>query len=241
MNFLRLSEHVITSATGSLTFKHEEMGEYGTAYEISEKASLTFSIPRSLGATEAEIVISNDTSEVYKTIAQYIDFSGFYDVYSVTLPLKTFGVGLFFGKIKLKTLFGNVYAYKACDELRFSKDEGASGFQLTVSDFAYEAPKDKYGGVIYQIFVDRFARGDSYKTRDGMIYVEDWNSEIPEFPEYPGAHLKNNYFYGGTLDGIAEKLPITPALRAGSPAGISPATIPAGILMSIFPKFWNTV
>ncbi len=205
MNFLRLSEHDISTVRGKLVFNHSQKDEYGTAYEISEKCSLSVFIPRRLGATKVEIVISNDNEEIYRCFAQYIDFSGESDLYSVKLSPKNLGVGLFFGKIKLKTLFGDVYAYKCCDELRFTK-ESCNGFQLTVSDFSYDAPSDKYGGIIYHVFVDRFARGGSYPKRTDMIMIDDWYSEIPEYPAYPGAHLENNTFFGGTLKGITKKL-----------------------------------
>lgn len=206
MNFLRLSTNDILSKKGRLVFNHAEKDEYGTAYEISEKCSLSLYIPRALGATELEITVSTDNEDVYRTTARYTDFSNANDIYYVTLSPKKLGVGLFFGKIKLKTLRGDVYAYKYYDELRFSKDSSLTAFQLTVSSFCYEAPKDKYGGVIYHVFVDRFARGGNYPKRDGMLMIDDWYSEIPEYPAYPGAYLENNTFFGGTLKGITEKL-----------------------------------
>lgn len=205
MNFLRLSDNDILSNKGRLIFNHDEKEEYGTAYEITEKCSLSLYIPRQVGATELEIIISSDEGELFKAFASYVDFSGELDVYSVRLPIKKLGVGLFFGKIRLKTLLGDFYAYKSYDDLRFSKDV-VSAFQLTVSSFQYEAPSDKYGGIIYHVFVDRFARGGSFPKRDDMVMIDDWYAEIPEYPAYPGAYLENNTFFGGTLKGVADKL-----------------------------------
>ncbi len=208
MNFLRLSANELLSSKGKIFFNHADKSEYGAAYQKNEKCTLSLYLPRKLGATEVEVIIlSEDLNEVFFTVkAQYLDFSGEFDVYSVNLPLDKTGVGLFFGKIKIKTLIGAVYAHKNSDELAFSIDPLATAFQLTVSDFLYDAPSDKFGGIIYHIFVDRFAKGKNPPKRNDAIMIEDWYSEIPEYPEYPGAYLENNTFFGGTLWGIAEKL-----------------------------------
>ena len=62
------------------------------------------------------------------------------------------------------------------------------------------------GGVIYHIFVDRFKRGGSSEIPDGAKVIPGTWKAIPEYPQYPGAPLYNNCFYGGTLWGIIEKL-----------------------------------
>ena len=36
--------------------------------------------------------------------------------------------------------------------------------------------------------------------------MKTWDGAIPEYPPYPGAHLENNTFFGGTLYGIIDKL-----------------------------------
>lgn len=78
-------------------------------------------------------------------------------------------------------------------------------FQLTVYSSEYNPPKDMYGGVIYQIFPDRFYRS---KTPDfiekGKTYHENWN-DLPEILPINGKIL-NNDFFGGDLQGIKEKL-----------------------------------
>lgn len=207
MNFLRLTPSDILSHSGKIIFNHQDKSEYGTAYQITESCSLSLYVPRTLGATEVEAIIynENEKSELCRSNAKYIDFSGEYDIYTVKLSLKLIGVGLFFGKIKFKTFLGDVYAYKLYDELKFTFD-CVSAFQLTISDFLYQEPSDKYGGIIYHIFVDRFARGGNTSKRKDMIMIENWDSEIPEYPAYPGAYLENNTFFGGTLEGVCEKL-----------------------------------
>ena len=72
------------------------------------------------------------------------------------------------------------------------------------------------GGMMYQIFPDRFAigRGTRYTERVEMNLVgrqrrtinPDWDNGIPQYAEYPGGEVANDEFFGGDLWGVAEKL-----------------------------------
>ncbi len=89
-------------------------------------------------------------------------------------------------------------------ELRW--DDFADGaFALTVYDRKYPAPESWYGGIIYHIFVDRFASSGKEKPK-AYAKMADWNGGITEYPEYPGAPLANETFFGGDLYGIRDKL-----------------------------------
>lgn len=208
MDFLRLSQSELLNARGKLVFIHTDKSDSGGAFELSEKCSLLLLLPVRLGATEVEIEVFNESFGELKLKRQAVfeDLKGKYDVYSARFPLTLLGIGLFFGKIRLKTLVGYVYAKKIHDELIFTVDTAATAFQLTVSEFKYSAPQDAYGGIIYHIFVDRFSRGGNVIKRDDAVMIEDWHSEIPEYPKYPGAYLENNSFFGGTLFGVIDKL-----------------------------------
>ncbi len=63
-------------------------------------------------------------------------------------------------------------------------------------------------GVVYQIFVDRFAKSETHElpVKDGAEFDPDWENGIPQYGEYPGAEVANNVFFGGNLYGIAEKM-----------------------------------
>ena len=78
-------------------------------------------------------------------------------------------------------------------------------FQLTIYSNEYVPPKNLYGGVIYQIFPDRFYRSKEIKDIEkGKVYHKNWD-EMPEFLPVNGKIL-NNDFFGGDLKGIKEKL-----------------------------------
>lgn len=85
-------------------------------------------------------------------------------------------------------------------------DEFANGaFALTIYERKYPAPESWYGGIIYHIFVDRFASSGKTEPKP-YAKMADWNGGITEFPEYPGAPLANETFFGGDLYGIRDKL-----------------------------------
>ena len=78
-------------------------------------------------------------------------------------------------------------------------------FQLTVYSEDYKTPDWLKGGVIYQIFPDRFYKAGNIELTDQRKWVHsDW-SELPEYLPYNGIVL-NNDFFGGNFNGINEKL-----------------------------------
>lgn len=78
--------------------------------------------------------------------------------------------------------------------------------QILVYDEKYLPPEWLYGGVMYQIFPDRFARGGAAVRREDAKYNEDWENGIPEYPEIRGDSFPNNTHFGGTLYGVTDKL-----------------------------------
>ncbi|MBR2284714.1 MAG: glycoside hydrolase family 13 protein [Ruminococcus sp.] len=86
-------------------------------------------------------------------------------------------------------------------------------FQLTVYSREYETPDFLKGGVMYQIFPDRFCK--SGKPHDdipyGRVLREDWGGTPYYRPDYSG-HVWNNDYFGGDLAGIQSKLPYLQSL-----------------------------
>ena len=86
-------------------------------------------------------------------------------------------------------------------------EHNARRFSLLIFCDGLKTPGWFAGGVMYQIFPDRFCRGSvPCPLRDGAVLNPDWENGVPQFAPYRGAPLKNNEFFGGTLWGIAEKL-----------------------------------
>ncbi len=115
--------------------------------------------------------------------------------------------GLYFYHFTYETPFGkgNIFLRSGgCGEFAPNGNE----WQQTVYKKDYVTPDWVKGGIMYQIFPDRFNRDSSpidttYKDR--VIHPD--TDELPVWePDSQGKILNNDYF-GGTLKGIEEKLP----------------------------------
>ncbi len=86
--------------------------------------------------------------------------------------------------------------------------EGEEMFQLTVFDEKMFTPAFIRGGIMYQIFPDRFAK--SGVKHEGVpsdrILRDDWYGTPYYKPDDKGV-VRNNDYFGGDLRGIIEKLP----------------------------------
>lgn len=87
--------------------------------------------------------------------------------------------------------------------------QDAQPYQLTVYDPAFRLREELTGGVMYQIFPDRFYEGHPGKTMpfSDRIYRTDKHNPPYYWPnESPEGYLNRDY-YGGDLEGIRQKLP----------------------------------
>lgn len=77
---------------------------------------------------------------------------------------------------------------------------------LTAYEAVYDAPEWIYGGIIYQIFPDRFSTGgERLKTKPDMIYRDDWGG-VPYYKPNERGIVENRDMFGGNFRGIAEKM-----------------------------------
>lgn len=80
-------------------------------------------------------------------------------------------------------------------------------FRLLLYKKEFSFPSGFDGGIMYQIFPDRFCDGGvKLPVREDAEFNPDWYDGIPQYGEYPGAFVKNNMFFGGNLYGIISKL-----------------------------------
>lgn len=84
--------------------------------------------------------------------------------------------------------------------------DSPQGFQLTVYADYFTSPSWLNGGIIYQIFPDRFCVGDKDKfIEDGKLMHLDWE-DTPVFKPNENGQVVNNDFFGGDIKGIISKL-----------------------------------
>ncbi len=81
-------------------------------------------------------------------------------------------------------------------------------WQLTVTEKGFVTPDWLKGGIIYQIFPDRFYNSGAKKENvpDDRILRTDWGNE-PQWKPTQDGKVMNNDFFGGDLKGISENLP----------------------------------
>lgn len=86
-------------------------------------------------------------------------------------------------------------------------------WQLTVYSADYETPDWLDGGIIYQIFPDRFCNSGETKQNvpDDRYIVNDWSKQ-PEFRQPQDKCRLGNDYYSGDLKGIEAKLPYIKSL-----------------------------
>ncbi len=91
--------------------------------------------------------------------------------------------------------------------------EKGNEWQLTVYDSDFTTPEQLSGGLIYQIFPDRFCNSGVPKDNipSDRYIVQDWHSQ-PAWRQNCGVNSLCNDYYGGDLQGIIDKLPYIASL-----------------------------
>lgn len=133
-------------------------------------------------------------SDFYRTVMDKRD--GFFEV------TKSFVRGLYFYRFEADGVSIGL------SEKTYSTDfgEDKTDFQLTAYAENFTVPETIAGGIMYQIFPDRFNRFTALKSvEQDKKYHADW-SEIPEYLPDENGKVLNNDFFGGDFKGIIDKL-----------------------------------
>ncbi len=120
--------------------------------------------------------------------------------------------GLYWYHFRYESAFGPFFIKKSDHSLGIVGNKG-DDWQLTVFDRDFQTPDWLDGGIIYQIFPDRFFSSSKKKTgvpKDRYI-VTDWK-KTPEYRQDDNYKFLGNDYYGGDLKGIEQKLPYLKSL-----------------------------
>lgn len=199
----------------------KELTPYG-AFPYGETLRLQVTCPRKLGVTAVVLRLNRDGENAADTPFSFrdSDYESGNDTYELTLDTAALcerdRSGLFYYRLLLvrrqDTLFTNSY-----NNVDFELGaDGGTAFRLLIYDPDDPVPAWFGRGVMYHVFVDRFARGEgavSYPTgARGALMESDWAHGIPPYAERRGDSLANNTFFGGNLWGVIEKLDYLAAL-----------------------------
>jgi len=118
----------------------------------------------------------------------------------------TLNEGLYWYCFRYTSEYGEFYVTREGESLGVVSRDGDC-WQQTVYSVDFTTPDWLSGGIIYQIFPDRFYNSGKAKTMPSdRYYCEDWY-KTPEFRQ-PDCKLRlGNDYYGGDLKGIEDKLP----------------------------------
>jgi 4-alpha-glucanotransferase len=158
------------------------------------------------------------------------------------VPMEPDGEGIFSARIELPAEPGIVWYYfivsypdgrsvfygNAPDGLGgegAASDSEPRSFQITVYE-PYSVPEWYLNSVVYQIFPDRFRRGRDSAARRRLLAIERrrgpkrrpvrvWNS-WPDYDRDANGEMLSWGFFGGTLEGVREKLGYLQSLGIGA-------------------------
>ena len=117
------------------------------------------------------------------------------------ISLKFNAVGLFFYYF---TFPENVFL--GCGRMRNAiVTNHPASWQITVYDENYRTPEWFKGGIMYQIFPDRFCKVGEYPVAPHKVARTDWGG-CPSFRPNEYGKVLNNDFFGGNLNGVRSKL-----------------------------------
>ena len=207
-------------SSASITFsKYTSDGRDATslgAFPKGETLRLVVTCPRTLGASAVVLRLWRDGSAERDTPFEFVsgDVTTLTDTYELTLNTTELCGEAVSGLFYYRLLFvrrGDTLFSDSINNVDFELvGHDGVAFRLLIHEADYAAPAWFGEGVMYHVFVDRFAKGEGETLRrQGERAPEinpDWEGGIPQYPAYPGAHLTNHIHFGGNLWGVAEKL-----------------------------------
>lgn len=172
---------------------------------VSTESSIEFEIeiPRTYSIKSVCLVLINDETNHYQYLKMNWDgIKRGKDVYTTTINVERQGLNWYY--FQLESVSNTFYIGKKGLSILESNEEPPS-WQLTVYDHSFKTPDWIKGGLIYHIFVDRFARIGVPPTKENIVWRDDWGG-IPVYLPNEEGEIVNNDFFGGNLKGILNKL-----------------------------------
>ncbi len=182
------------------------------AAEEGTDITLRIVMPRDFSCSGAAAVVTKDGEAEQRYPMWWDGMQGEHEEWwKVTVPFNS--TGLYFYHFEYTTCFGVSKIFRHRDSLNGCFSPSGKEWQVTVYDKNFRTPDWVKGGVIYQIFPDRFYfSGESKKNVPAdRIIRTDYDGEPYWIPDKNGKVLNNDYF-GGDLKGIEEKLPYISSL-----------------------------
>lgn len=141
----------------------------------------------------------SDFKEIKLSPAEWLNDYQFFDC---EISLDT---GIYWYCFRYESAHGEFYVTRCEDSIGHVSRDGEC-WQQTVYDADFTTPDWLTGGIIYQIFPDRFYNsGTKHEIPEGRYINNDWEKQ-PEFRQNNGECCLGNDFYCGDIKGITQKL-----------------------------------
>ncbi len=182
------------------------------------KVRFRFCAPRNLAAKEALLIIDQDGALEQSLKAQKYLTIGDVDVFECEYQPEA--PGIYFYRFCVISSWDEWFFLVPGDEGGRLSNTKEGQYQLSVYAADYKVPHWIKGGLMYQIFPERFNRSKNYDVNKVIakdpraklamdkeyILREDWGGTPVYKPNELGI-ITNNDFFGGNLQGIIERLP----------------------------------
>lgn len=176
-----------------------------SALATDEKCKFRIIVPRDCRCSRAVLAVTKENEETAYYGMFWAGMCGDDHEYW-ELHFSATTEGLYFYHFELDTPWGKSFVKNGGKGVGvFSAD--ANEFQQTVYDKNFTTPDFLKGGIIYQIFPDRFYNSGTEKQNVPKSRVMRRWGEEPFWKEEQMKGIWNNDYFGGDLKGIEEKLP----------------------------------
>lgn len=178
------------------------------AVEEGTNIHFTIRVPRDFQCSYAELSIKydDDYDWEYHKMFWFGTHNDEYDKWEC--DFKADRVGLYWHGFRLKTRYGDRYIIPADVDTKscISNTPGRT-WQITCYKKNFKTPEWPVGGVMYQIFPDRFNfSGEKKDTgRNDITIIDDWYG-LPQWWPNQNGEITNTDFFQGDLKGITQKL-----------------------------------
>ena len=185
--------------------KDERFKEPFGCLKPGEACRMTVLIPASCKTKKAELVLERENGEDLMRVALRRDGEkGGYESFTCRFALAETGLYFYYFRV---TTPGESFSLFRCGFDQTNMEAGEK-WQLSCIPASFHTPSDWKGGVMYQIFPDRFFRAGSPDLSGKMqpFTLHENTADIPSFLPDENGEVKNCDFFGGNLKGIEEKL-----------------------------------
>lgn len=170
-----------------------------------QSVTLTLHVPQEFGCTTPYLFLTQEGHPTQQLLMEACGTGDGVDIFSYTVTPQA--PGLYFYYFDLYTGYRKLFCGEGGEA--YITTESGPLWQLTVYAASFQTPDWLRGGIMYQIFPDRFYEGEPNKPMPfaDRVYRADKDGEPYFWPNEHQDGFLNLDYYGGDFKGICAKLP----------------------------------